>query len=80
MQSFSTTETFSVPYWAPPATLIVDANGGSVQVEVLLDTQTDTWIVHETYTADGAQKVEANGLTLRITPAGGAAYALVIPE
>lgn len=80
MNSFTTSQTFEMPYWAEAATLIVQANGGQVAVEVLLDEQYDTWITYATYAADGVHKVDANGVTFRVTPSGGAVAAVVHPD
>lgn len=79
MQSFTTEQVIEFATYATPASLVVQANGGSVQVDVLLDTDSDTWINHDTYDADGIYKIEANGLTIRFTPADGAVFAVVRP-
>lgn len=74
---FTGTQVFEVPHDALPSTLIVDAGTGTVVLDVQIDTDADEWINHDTYTADGIQKVEANGCTVRITCTGDAAAAFV---
>lgn len=62
-----------------PSTLIVKTNGGSVTVEAQIDTAANEWVLVDTFTADGAYKLEANGCNLRITPLTGAEFAFVRP-
>lgn len=69
----------SAPIFGEPCTLVVDAGTGTVVLEVQVDTATDAWVTHETYDADGAYKIEANGCNIRISVTGDAAYALVRP-
>lgn len=53
--------------------LVVDANGGSVTVEYRIG---ENWIVEDVITTDGAFEFENNRSDVRITPAGGAEYAV----
>lgn len=61
--------------FSKPAALSVDANGGTVKIEVLHDPDTSTWIEDQTISADSVLVLEVANLTkLRLTPAGGATY------
>ncbi|AQL36871.1 MULTISPECIES: hypothetical protein [Pseudomonas syringae group] len=51
--------------------LIVKANGGSVTVEKQVG---DSWVVTDTFTADGGHLLQLGNSATRFTPAGGAAY------
>lgn len=52
-------------------TLVVKANGGSVQVEKKVG---NDWVVTDTVSADGAYRMDLGQTLTRFTPVGGAAY------
>ncbi len=64
-------------YYAKPGTLIVRANGGNVTLEVLADQAADIWIADQVFDKDGVHKVDVNNSTIRLSPAGGAAFSFV---
>lgn len=74
---FTGIQVFNIPLDDRVSTLIYSANTGSVTLEVQLDADADQWIVHDTYTGEGIQKVDANGCTVRINATGGAEAAFV---
>lgn len=51
--------------------LIVKANGGSVTVEKQAG---ESWVVTDTFTADGGYLLQLGNSATRFTPAGGAVY------
>lgn len=53
-------------------TLGVQANGGSVAVQLKMGT--DTWVTSDTLWADGAYQMDIPPATVRFVPAGGAAF------
>ncbi|WP_120501446.1 hypothetical protein [Roseovarius sp. EL26] len=64
-------------YYAKPATLIVQANGGTVTLEVLADKSADIWIVDQSFDADSVHKVDVSNSTIRLTPIGAAKFSFV---
>lgn len=79
ISKFTGTQVFGIGFDNLPCTLIVKANGGSVQLDVQIDTALDEWITFDTYTSDIAYKLECNGCNVRIVCSGGAEAALVRP-
>jgi hypothetical protein len=53
------------------ATLIVKANGGSVTVEKKVE---NAWVIVDTFSADGAWRMDFGMSSTRITPLNGAAF------
>jgi len=52
-------------------TLSVQANGGSVAVEVLHDSATDSWVLADTIAVDGAWPLRVGHAIVCIVPSGG---------
>lgn len=65
------TEQFIMQYSYGEHTLAVKANGGSVAVEKQVGAD---WVAANTFTEDGAWRLELGNTPTRFTPAGGAAY------
>jgi len=53
-------------------TLAVQANGGSVSVQMRMGAS--TWVTTDTFWADGAYPLDIPPATVRIVPTGGAAF------
>lgn len=79
ISKFTGSREFSVPVDALPQTLVVDAGTGTVELEVMIDSVGLEYISQDTFDADGAYKIEANGCNVRITCSGDAAAAFVRP-
>jgi hypothetical protein len=65
---------FEPKYYSPRRVFVVSANGGSVTVEI--KTGDDEWFLDSTYTEDISKIIFQYGSTIRITPTGGAEYAV----
>jgi hypothetical protein len=61
-------------YRAIDPTLVVEPNGGSVTLEI--EVEPNNWEPVEVITTSIAKTIHVNGLRIRLTPAGGGAYAL----
>jgi hypothetical protein len=68
------TEQFIMQYSYGSHTLAVKANGGGVAVEKQVGTD---WVVSDTFSADGAWRLDLGNSPTRFTPTGGAAYEIV---
>jgi hypothetical protein len=65
------TEQFILPNPQGAQTVVVKANGGSVVAEKLVGAD---WVVVDTFSTDGAWRLELGRTATRFTPSGGAAY------
>ncbi|MGE6387388.1 hypothetical protein ACQKEN_17190 [Pseudomonas sp. NPDC078416] len=65
------TDQFVMKYSYGPHTLSVKANGGSVLVEKAVGTD---WVTADTFSTDGAWRLDLGSSPTRFTPKGGAAY------
>ncbi|WP_296254924.1 hypothetical protein [Pseudomonas sp. UBA5706] len=65
------TEQFVMQYSYGSHTLSVRANGGSVKVEKAVG---NDWVVSDTFSTDGAWRLDLGDSPTRFTPAGGAVY------
>lgn len=68
MQTTTKEETFSR---AMRVTLGVKANGGSVAIQLKMDT---SWVTSDTFWNDGAYQLNIPKATVRFVPASGAAF------
>jgi len=74
---YTTTKTFlPTEFSGPYRTIVVDANGGKVEVFAPLDLEADQWVKAGEYTTDDIDYFFQGNAAIKIVPTGGAHYNL----